>query len=113
MRNDGARPPGMHPFEVEIQGVLDTFKLVDLGGVYQVSTVPPEVGLCRVYIRLFGKNILGSPITAEVNATNYGPGPSYAVQNTVQTATAANIAPITPTNADDALSDLLDELEQY
>jgi len=143
MRVDGARPPGNHPFQVEIQGALENFKLEDLGGVYQVSTTPTDEGAVRVYIKLFGKDIIGSPVTMEVTQAPFthgddpnsgvrqsrnrgvpgavksparNPGPPVVISSPSAVQSRSRITSVTivtPRSADDALADLLDELEQY
>eukprot|EP01125_Pyxidicula_operculata_P020296 TRINITY_DN747_c0_g1_i3.p1 TRINITY_DN747_c0_g1~~TRINITY_DN747_c0_g1_i3.p1 ORF type:complete len:532 (-),score=163.18 TRINITY_DN747_c0_g1_i3:541-2136(-) len=66
MRTDGDRPQGKHPFEVETEGGLTELSIQDLGGIYQVVCTPIALGPVKVFVRLFGNHIVGSPLITTV-----------------------------------------------
>jgi hypothetical protein len=62
VRTDGTKPEGKYAFEVESQGNVQNLNIEDLGGQYRVTCVPITPGPVKIFIRLQGQYINGSPI---------------------------------------------------
>jgi len=72
VRTDGSKPEGKYAFEVESQGNVQNLNIEDLGGQYRVSCVPITPGPVKIFIRLQGQYINGSPIELMVPGAQGG-----------------------------------------
>jgi len=64
---DGSRPEGVAPFEVQTMGDAEQLRLVNNGdGTYKFQCVPQSNGHLTVQISLHGQPIRDSPVTVKV-----------------------------------------------
>jgi len=65
--DDGSRPEGVAPFEVQTMGDVEDLKLLNNGdGTYRFYCTPQSNGYITLSILLHGQPIKGSPITVQV-----------------------------------------------
>jgi len=65
--DDGSRPEGVAPFEVQSMGDVEELKLLNNGdGTYRFTCVPQSNGYITLQIMLHGQPIKGSPVTVQV-----------------------------------------------
>jgi hypothetical protein len=64
---DGSRPEGVAPFQVQTVGSVENLKLINNGdGTYRFQCVPQAHGHITIQITLHGQPILNSPVTVQV-----------------------------------------------
>jgi len=64
---DGSRPEGVAPFEVQTMGDVEDLKLINNGdGTYKFVCTPMSAGYITVQVLLHGQPIKGSPVTVPV-----------------------------------------------
>jgi len=64
---DGSRPEGVAPFEVQTMGDVEELKLLNNGdGTYRFTCTPQSQGFITLQIMLHGQPIKGSPVTVQV-----------------------------------------------
>jgi len=64
---DGSRPEGVAPFEVQSMGDVEDLKLMNNGdGTYKFMCTPQTPGFITIQIMLHGQPIKGSPVTVPV-----------------------------------------------
>jgi len=64
---DGSRPEGVAPFEVQTMGDVEELKLLNNGdGTYRFTCTPQSNGYITLQITLHGQPIKGSPVTVQV-----------------------------------------------
>jgi len=64
---DGSRPEGVAPFEVQSMGDVEELKLLNNGdGTYRFTCTPQSAGYMTLQIMLHGQAIKGSPVTVQV-----------------------------------------------
>jgi hypothetical protein len=65
--DDGSRPEGVAPFEVQTMGDVEDLKLLNNGdGTYRFTCTPQSQGYITLQIMLHGQPIKGSPVTVQV-----------------------------------------------